>query len=370
MSVAARTTNPGAVEHTSEQALGIQEALIQTASGQGNVAMLKQAAVHSATKWVKDKLETKTSLLDVADKQYEVPKVTPLLTYVILIFNISLYIAGLALRFGKGESSAEDYFYMLALVDEEVAHGEYYRLLTSSFMHDSFQHLALNVFALFQIAPEVESVLGYQTFLAVYLLAGLGGSTATFIFGDTITVGASSCIFGLIGAMGGYLWKNRSVQSQGQLTLVGLVVAVNLVMGSKDSSSIDNLGHVAGLFSGLYLGWGMAPRLVAPPQSADADNTAASSQQQQKTTNASLERQSSMGGNLRTQRDTPVSQSNKQTSAKEQPPSVPKIKAIDSITAIQRWAIPMTFGTINVLLLAVTVQERTGILPMPKGLGL
>ena len=73
------------------------------------------------------------------------------------------------------------------------------RLLKSSFMDDIFQHLALNVFALFQIAPEVESVLGYQTFLAVYLLAGLGGSTATFVFGDTITVGASSCIFGLIG---------------------------------------------------------------------------------------------------------------------------------------------------------------------------
>jgi hypothetical protein len=54
-------------------------------------------------------------------------QVTPVLSYIILVLNISLYIAGLALRFGQGESSAEDYFYLLALVDDEVAQGEYYR---------------------------------------------------------------------------------------------------------------------------------------------------------------------------------------------------------------------------------------------------
>lgn len=73
------------------------------------------------------------------------------------------------------------------------------RLVTSAFLHDSFSHLALNTYALYTVAPEVEAVLGHWTFLSVYLLAGLAGSSAAFVFGDTITVGASTCVFGLIG---------------------------------------------------------------------------------------------------------------------------------------------------------------------------
>ena len=57
----------------------------------------------------------------------------------------------------------------------------------------------LNTYALYTVAPEVEAVLGHWTFLSVYLLSGLAGSSAAFVFGDTITVGASTCIFGLIG---------------------------------------------------------------------------------------------------------------------------------------------------------------------------
>lgn len=51
----------------------------------------------------------------------------PLLSYVVLGLNLSVYAAGLAVRFGMGESSGEDYFYMLAKVNDEVTHGEYYR---------------------------------------------------------------------------------------------------------------------------------------------------------------------------------------------------------------------------------------------------
>ena len=71
--------------------------------------------------------------------------------------------------------------------------------MSSSFLHDSFSHLALNTYALYTVAPEVEMVLGHWTFLSVYLLAGLAGASAAFVFGDTITVGASTCVFGLIG---------------------------------------------------------------------------------------------------------------------------------------------------------------------------
>lgn len=74
------------------------------------------------------------------------------------------------------------------------------RLITSNFVHDSLAHLAASSYALATVAPAVEEVLGWDIFLAVYLMSSLGGSVATFAFGDALTVGASSGIFGLIGA--------------------------------------------------------------------------------------------------------------------------------------------------------------------------
>ena len=74
------------------------------------------------------------------------------------------------------------------------------RLLTANFLHDSFAHLASSCYALATVAPAIEEVLGGDIFLAVYILSGVAGSVGTFIFGDAVTVGASSGIFGLIGA--------------------------------------------------------------------------------------------------------------------------------------------------------------------------
>ena len=81
------------------------------------------------------------------------------------------------------------------------AGGEYYRLASSSFLHDSFAHLCTSSYALWTIAPQVESVLGSGTFLSVYYLSGLAGNVLSFEYGDSITVGASSATFGLIGAL-------------------------------------------------------------------------------------------------------------------------------------------------------------------------
>ena len=115
--------------------------------------------------------------------------------------------------------------------------------MSSFLLHDSFLHLVLNSAALFQLAPEAEAVLGYSTFAAVYLLSGLGASLATVAFSDTISVGASACIFGLIGAMAGYLWRNRSVHQTGQqLGLVAAVCAFNLLKGSDHRTAVENLG--------------------------------------------------------------------------------------------------------------------------------
>jgi hypothetical protein len=73
-------------------------------------------------------------------------------------------------------------------------------MLSSSFLHAGILHLGLNSAALLQLGPEAEAVLGYGTFGAVYLLSGLAGASASLLFNDLTTVGASASIFGLLGA--------------------------------------------------------------------------------------------------------------------------------------------------------------------------
>lgn len=75
------------------------------------------------------------------------------------------------------------------------------RLLTATLLHAGLLHLGLNCAALASVGPQAEAVLGYASFAAVYLLAGLAGSGASLVFSESATVGASGAIFGLLGAV-------------------------------------------------------------------------------------------------------------------------------------------------------------------------
>lgn len=81
----------------------------------------------------------------------------------------------------------------------EIFYASLCRLITANFLHDSFVHLGASCYALATVAPAIEEVLGWDIFLATYLLSSVGGSVGTFILGDAVTVGASSGIFGVIG---------------------------------------------------------------------------------------------------------------------------------------------------------------------------
>ena len=73
------------------------------------------------------------------------------------------------------------------------------RIVTANFLHDSFVHLGVSSYALLTIAPEAEAVLGSFAFLTNYLLGGIAGTSICLVLTDSLMVGASSGIFGLIG---------------------------------------------------------------------------------------------------------------------------------------------------------------------------
>ena len=126
-----------------------------------------------------------------------------------------------------------------------VEHGEWYRLLTAAFLHANVLHIAFNMWALVIFGPPVERAVGRVRFGGLYLLAALGGSVCSYLVSpiDTLSVGASGAIFGLMGAYFVLARRYRLPTAP-----VVFLVVVNLVIGF--TGGIDWHAHIGGLVVG------------------------------------------------------------------------------------------------------------------------
>jgi rhomboid protease GluP len=150
--------------------------------------------------------------------------------------------------------------------------GEWWRLLTSVFVHGGLLHIAFNMWCLWDLGRLCESLYGRWTFGVLYLICGLGASLASVIWNvQVLSVGASGAIFGLAGALIaafklGEFSVPRSALS-GTLRSLFIFVAFNLAWGLLPNlfgsdGVTDNAAHIGGLLTGLVLGALIA--LVAP----------------------------------------------------------------------------------------------------------
>ena len=135
-----------------------------------------------------------------------------------------------------------------------IAHGEYYRLLTSMFLHYGLFHLLLNMYALWVVGGVLEPLLGRLRFAALYLPAGLGGGVATYLFSGlgTVAAGASGAVFGLFAAF--YILMRRLGRDTSTITVI---LVINLVL-TFVISNISIWGHLGGLATGAILAVGLA----------------------------------------------------------------------------------------------------------------
>ena len=148
--------------------------------------------------------------------------------------------------------------------------GEWWRLLSSGFVHGGLVHLAFNMYVLFSVGRQAERLFGHLLYAMVYLAALIGGSLVSIaVHDDVVSVGASGALFGIFGAIFAYMLRNRgAVPSRIRketLKGVGLCIVYNLAYGMK--AGIDNWCHVGGLAAGFACG------LVAafPPRTTDRD---------------------------------------------------------------------------------------------------
>jgi membrane associated rhomboid family serine protease len=131
-----------------------------------------------------------------------------------------------------------------------LAHGEWWRLFSSAFLHYGPFHLAMNMYSLYFAGSILEQIIGRWRFVLLYLVAGLAGSAGAVLWSpDSATVGASGAIFGILGALF-VLERRGQIATGGQVA--GLLV-LNLVITFVFSSFISVGGHIGGLVGGLAL---------------------------------------------------------------------------------------------------------------------
>lgn len=193
------------------------------------------------------------------------PSGTPYVTYAIMGVTIFIYL----LQFGANWLMGYDLpLYLGAKVNELIQEGQLWRFFTPALLHGSLLHIGVNMYSLNILGPQLEPFYGHGRFLLLYLVAVFSGVVASFAFSQYPSVGASTAIFGLLGALGMFAYLNRGLfgaRAQSLLANIIQVAVINLIIGL--SPGIDNWGHVGGLAGGALLAWLGGPhyRLAGDP---------------------------------------------------------------------------------------------------------
>jgi rhomboid protease GluP len=187
------------------------------------------------------------------------PHSAPYVTYTIIGITVAIYLLqiGSVQVFGYAIPNLrmEWLQYYGARINENIRAGELWRFLTPALLHGSLPHIAFNMYALLSFGTGLERHFGHGRFLLLYLLGAFTGNVASFVFtGETsYSVGASTAIFGLLGAEAIFLVQNRKLfagQFRSAIGNIIFIAAINLfVIGALPG--IDNWGHIGGLLGGL-----------------------------------------------------------------------------------------------------------------------
>ena len=139
-----------------------------------------------------------------------------------------------------------------------IERGEYYRLITSTFMHFGINHIMNNMLILFILGDNLERALGHIKYLLFYLICGVGANVASMVinlsgYRNVVSAGASGAIFGVIGGLLYAVAVNRGQLEDLSTRQLVVVILCSLYFGFT-STGVDNAAHIAGLIIGIIMG--------------------------------------------------------------------------------------------------------------------
>jgi len=188
----------------------------------------------------------------------------PVITIALIAVNVLAFVAEMAIP---------DVQRQFALWPPAVADGQYYRLVTSAFLHYGPTHLLLNMWALYVVGPPLEMWLGRLRFGGLYALSGLGGSVLVYLLSplNTATAGASGAVFGLFAATF-VVAKRLTLDVRWVVAVIVFNLVFTFVVPLVSSQQISWQGHVGGLVAGAVVS---AAYVYAPRQRRDLIQAAA-----------------------------------------------------------------------------------------------
>ncbi len=144
--------------------------------------------------------------------------------------------------------------------NEGITNGQLWRLITYSFLHGNLIHLILNIVALNVFGKEVESIFGSFKFLLIYLISVWGSGLSSYCFSPGLAIGASGGVFGILGSLITYFYKQRESVSGAKLRFKSMytLAIINILLGFT-IPRIDNFGHLGGILTGLSFTWFITP---------------------------------------------------------------------------------------------------------------
>jgi membrane associated rhomboid family serine protease len=183
-------------------------------------------------------------------------------TMTLIVINVLVYLAELAAG-GSYDGTGNWIYEHGALFSSGVfqfgqspmglAHGEWWRMLSAAFLHYGPFHLLVNMYSLYFAGTLLEQVVGRWRFALLYIGSGVAGSAgAILLTPNSVTVGASGAIFGILGALF-VLERRGNIATGGQ---VAALVVLNLVI-TFALSNISVGGHIGGLIAGVVLMFGL-----------------------------------------------------------------------------------------------------------------
>jgi rhomboid protease GluP len=190
----------------------------------------------------------------------------------------ALLLAAIALVFLGQQLDSSDLLLRLGADQPQavLAHGQYWRLLSSMFLHGGWAHVLLNSWALYQIGALFELWLGAGRLLGTYFATGIAASLTSVLWNwrtggnpEQLSVGASGAIFGLIGALIAFLARRRGRLNPAARSILSQLLfwaGINIFLLSN-LGMIDNAAHIGGLVAGLGIGLLLHdPEPLLPPQ--------------------------------------------------------------------------------------------------------
>ena len=201
------------------------------------------------------------------------PPKPPIATITLLAINIVIFAAMVASGISLVTPETGQVLRWGADYGPYTLSGQYWRLITSMFLHFGIIHIFGNMWCLWSLGRLAEKMVGSLSLVGIYLMTGVGASLLSLSWNPMrVSAGASGAIFGIAGALITVLYFGKlGLQPESVRKLLGYVVRfafLNLLFGLQ--GHIDNMAHLGGLVSGLLIGLFLARTFNRAPEERPA----------------------------------------------------------------------------------------------------